>query len=266
MSGLSYEEFIELNDAFERGEAKACDLERLEPYRARRAVMLASGAGTRLRPITINTPKPMVNVNGRRIISTLLDALAAIGVEEVIVVTGYLKEEFELLKRDYPYVSLVENPLYETTNNISSVCCALAANPFSFQNAYVFESDLLLNNPGILKKYQYESCYWGVKVDETPDWCFDTEDGYISDLHKGGKDCYHMFGISYWTAEDGKKIANDVPGVFEDAVHHQRFWDDVPCVLKKKKYRIRLNECSFDDVAEIDTVAELRAIDPRYKL
>ena len=64
---LSYEEFRILDARYEAGTATAEDLERLEPYRAKRAVLLASGFGKRLLPITINTPKPLVNVNGRRI-------------------------------------------------------------------------------------------------------------------------------------------------------------------------------------------------------
>ena len=46
----------------------------------------------------------------------------------------------------------------------------------------------------------------------------------------------------------------------------QRFWDDVPCVLRSQNYRIRIEECTFDDVAEIDSFAELQEIDSRYRV
>lgn len=266
MKGLLFEEFSRLEAEAEAGMISAKGLELLEPYRARRAVLLASGIGSRMVPITINTPKPLVNVNGRRIIATLLDALLAAGVEDIIVVTGYLKDEFELLRRDYPSIRLVENPRYSTTNNISSACRALEADPDAFKNAYVFESDLLLKNPRLIKQYRYESCYMGVKVGQTPDWCFDVSGGYIRDLHKGGQDCHHMFGISYWTSEDGGKLARDLPECFAEEGNRQRFWDDVPCVLRGERYRIRIQECSFDDIAEIDSFEELQEIDPRYRV
>ena len=263
MGKLTYEEFEKLAAKYEAGEATDEDLDLLEPYRAKRAVLLASGFGSRMMPITINTPKPLVDVNGRKIISTILDALLAIDVTEIYIVTGYKRECFELLKLDYPTVTLLENPIYASTNNISSACVAKGF----FQNAYAFESDLFLKNPGLLKKYRYYSCYMGVPVDETPDWCFDTEDGIIADLHKGGKDCHHMYGISYWTAEDGAKLATDLPECFAtDDETKQRFWDDVPCVIRRDNYEIRVEECTFDDIDEIDSFAELQEIDPRYRV
>jgi len=184
-------------------------------------------------------------------------------VTEIYIVTGYLKECFELLKRDYPTITLLDNPMYDTTNNISSACVAKD----HFQNAYAFESDLFLKNPALIKKYRYYSCYLGVPVEESPDWCFESEGGIITDLHKGGTNCHHMFGISYWTAEDGAKLAVDLPAAFaQDDATKQRFWDDVPCVIRRENYRLRMEDCAFDDVDEIDSFAELQAIDPRYRI
>ena len=69
----------------------------LEPYRVKRAIFLAAGFGSRLVPITLNTPKPLVLVNGKKIIETMLDACVKVGIEEIIIVTGYLNEQFEIL-------------------------------------------------------------------------------------------------------------------------------------------------------------------------
>lgn len=272
MGQLTAEEFRALEEKYEQGTATAQDLAALEPYRARRAVLLASGFGSRMLPITINTPKPLVNVCGRRIIETILDALLAIDVTEIYIVTGYLKENFTLLKEKYPTITLLENPIYDTTNNISSAC---VAHDF-FQNAYVFESDLYLRNPALLKKYRYESCYMGVPVQHTDDWCFDVMDGRVLNLHKGGSAgqdaagkktaCCHMFGISYWTAVDGARLAHDLPECFEHEEYKQRFWDDVPCVIRHDAYSIAVEQCTFDDVAEIDSFAELQQIDERYRV
>ena len=263
MESLSEQQFRLLEEKYENGTATPDDLQALEPYRAKRAVLLASGFGSRMLPITINTPKPLVNVNGKRIIETILDALLAIDVTEIYIVTGYLKEQFRLLLDDYPTVTLLENPIYDSTNNISSACVARDL----FQNAYVFESDLFLSNPALLKKYRFQSCYMGVPVEETPDWCLDVENGRIVDLHKGGKSTNHMYGISYWTAEDGAKLAVDLPECFEENDENkQRFWDDVPCVLRNARYDIAVEACTFDDVAEIDSFSELQEIDSRYRV
>ncbi len=260
---LNQQQFEELEARYEAGTASDKDLELLEPYRVKRAVLLASGFGSRMRPITINTPKPLVRVNGRRIIESLIDPLLKLGIEEIYVVVGYLAEEFELLKRSYPNIMLIHNPLFSSANNISS---ALAASEH-FQNAYVFESDLLLINPSLLKRYNYSSYYLGVPVDSTPDWCFETRDGNITNLKKGGEECHHMFGISYWTQEDGARLAQDLADAFNASEENkQRFWDDVPCVLMRDHYQVRLRECAFTDIAEIDSLRELQELDPSYRI
>ena len=72
-------------------------IEALEPYRVQRAVFVAAGFGSRLVPITLNTPKPLIRVQGERIIDTLLDAVVKAGIEEIIIVRGYLSEQFDQL-------------------------------------------------------------------------------------------------------------------------------------------------------------------------
>lgn len=261
MSTLTRAEFDERLDRWRAGAATEADLADLEPYRARQAVLLASGLGSRLAPITVNTPKPLVDVCGTPIIDTIVKPLVDAGIESICVVTGYRAEQFELLRRRWPQVELVYNPLYDSTNNISS---AVAAGD-RFRNAYVFESDLYIKNPALITPYRYRSCYLGVPVEATDDWCFDTDaDGRILDLHRGGTDCFHMFGVSYWTAEDGARLAEDLPVAFAEEANRQRFWDDVPCVLANDRYDVHVEPVTFDDIAEIDSLAELQAMDPRY--
>lgn len=62
----------------------------------------------------------MVLVNGKRIIETLLDAVVKAEIEEIYIVTGYLSEQFEILKKKYPQIKFVENNMYNEANNISS--------------------------------------------------------------------------------------------------------------------------------------------------
>lgn len=258
---LTEDEFDRLVAKVEDGLATSDDLALLEPYRAKRAVLFASGFGSRMLPITVNTPKPLVRVKGRRIICSILDALLAVGIEDIVIVRGYLKDEFDVLLKDYPTITFVDNPIYDTTNNISS---AVAVGD-GYRCAYVFESDLYLKNPAIIKRYQYHSNYLGVPVEQTPDWCFDTSDGIITDLHKGGSCCHHMYGISYWTDEDGAKLPGDLAKAFAEEQYQQRFWDDVPCIIERDNYRLRIRECTFDDIDEIDSFQELCEIDPIYR-
>ncbi|GHV10734.1 hypothetical protein FACS189491_00760 [Spirochaetia bacterium] len=236
--------------------------EALEPYRVKRAVFIAAGFGSRLVPITLNTPKPLVRVKGVRIIDTLLDAVIAAGIEEIIIVRGYLGEQFDQLLYKYPNIKFLENPLYNEANNISSAMCVR----YQLQNAYVLESDLLLSNSALIHKYQYDSNYLGVPVEVTDDWCFETKNGVITKLRVGGRNCHHMFGISYWNKQDGAKLAEHIKKVYEMPGGKERYWDQVALEYFIKEYEITVRECSFEDIIEIDTFSELKKLDETYRV
>jgi len=234
----------------------------LEPYRVKRAVFIAAGFGSRLVPITFNTPKPLVRVNGVRIIDTLLDAVCAAGIGEIVIVRGHLSEQFDQLKYKYPNIQFLENPIYNESNNISSAMCAR----FMLQNAYVLESDLFLKKPALISKYQYTSNYLGVPVELTDDWCFETHDNIITRLKVGGTNCHHMFGISFWNQTDGAKLAEHIRQVYQMPGGKERYWDQVALEYFIKDYAVEVRECSFDDIVEIDTLNELKNIDENYRL
>lgn len=233
----------------------------LQPYKVERAVFIAAGFGSRLVPITLNTPKPLVRVNGIRMIDTLLDAVIAAGIEEIYVVRGYLGEQFDQLLYKYPNIKFIENPLYNDANNISS---ALLARHL-LQNAYVLEADLVLSNPDIITKYQYSSNYLGVPTDHTDDWCFETKNKVITSVKVGGTNCYHMFGISYWDKEAGAKLYADIKKVFDSPGGKERYWDQVPLEYCLSNYTVEVRECTFDDIVEIDSFADLKKVDPVYR-
>lgn len=232
----------------------------LEPYKVKRAVFIAAGFGARLVPITLNTPKPLVRVKGVRMIDTLLDAVVRAGIEEIVIVRGYLGEQFDQLKYKYPQIRFLENPLFNEANNISSALIAR----YLLQNAYVFEADLVLYNPDLIQKYQYTSNYLGVPVKSTDDWCFEVKNRVITKCYIGGTDCYHMFGISYWNADDGAKLAEDIKKVYEMPGGKERYWDQVALEYCIKNYKVEVRPCTFDDIIEIDTYSDLKKLDNTY--
>ena len=235
-------------------------IDALEPYRAKRAIFIAAGFGSRMVPITLNTPKPLVRVHGRRIIDTLLDACLEAGINEIYVVRGYLSEQFDQLLYKYPMIKFLENPLYNEANNISSALIAR----YMLSNAYVFEADLLVSNPKIIKKYHYTSNFLGIRTERTDDWCFAVKDGVIIEQKVGGENCWQMVGISYWSEADGHRLSQDVADVYAMPGGKERYWDQVPLLYRKEHYSVEVRECCFDDIVEIDTFRELKAIDKTY--
>ena len=234
----------------------------LEPYRVKRAVFIAAGFGSRLVPITLNTPKSLIRVKGERIIDSMLDAVIKAGIEEIIIVRGYLSEQFDQLLYKYPNIKFIKNPAYNETNNISSAMCAR----FNLSNAYILEADILLKNPELIKKYQYCSNYCGVKCDSTDDWCLSANKGRVTGVSVGGVNGYRMVGISYWTEKDGKHLSECIEKVYKMPGGKERYWDNVPLTYFINDFDIHIRECSFDDFVEIDTYNELKALDSVYRI
>ena len=235
-------------------------LKLLEPYRVKRAIFLAAGFGSRMVPITLNTPKPLVLVHGKRLIDTLLEACIEAEIEDIVIVTGYLSEQFEVLTKKYPQIKFVKNEIYNEANNISSAYLVRDL----FSNAYVLESDLYLYNKNLIRKYEYKSNFLGKKVDMTDDWCFEVKNGIITKQKQGGYDCYQMYGISYYSSEYQEQISKDLEKVFTSPGGKEKYWEQVILDVCKNNYKIYLRECQEGDIIEIDTFNELKQIDKTY--
>ena len=244
------------------GQITDAGINALEPYRVKRAVFIAAGFGSRLVPITFNTPKPLVRVHGVRIIDHLIDACLRAGINEIYIVRGYLAEQFDQLLYKYPMIHFLENPVYNEANNISSSLVAKSI----LSNAYVFEADLLLSNPNIIKKYHYTSNFLGIKKDRSDDWRFRVKDGIIIEQEVGGEgdDIWQMVGISYWNDRDGRKLSEDIAKVYQSPGGKERYWEQVPLRYCKENYQVEIRDCSESDIVEIDTFKELKTIDPTY--
>ena len=236
-------------------------LKLLEPYKVRKALILAAGFGSRLAPVTLDTPKPLVKVNGVRIIDTLLDALIEKGITNITIVRGYKKEKFDELLEKYPFLTFVDNPDFNVTNNISSAMKVADM----IDRCYICEADLLISNKDIIRKYEFETNYLGAKVMETDDWYFKKVNGYIGEYGQGGEDCYQQFGISYWDEKDSVKLKNNLKKLYASKGGKEQFWDAVPLKVYKKDFKIRIRNCHKEDIVEIDNFSELVAIDPSYE-
>ena len=255
ISELQEKEYIDNNNMItEKGKLA------LEPYRVKRAIFIAAGFGSRLVPITLNTPKPLVKVHGKRMIETLLDAVVKAEIEEIIIVRGYLGEQFEVLLHKYPNIKFVNNSLYNEANNISSAYIVRD----KMENAYVLESDLVLSNENLIRKYEYTSNFLGIPVDVTDDWCVESKNGIITKEKIGGTNCHQMIGISFYNSEDGKKLKNDIADVFNSPGGKEKYWEQVQLVERKNNYKIAVRECKREDIIEIDTFNELKKIDKTY--
>ena len=232
----------------------------LEQYRVRKAIILAAGFGSRMLPATKDKPKPLVLVNNVRIIDTLLDALIKAEINDIVIVTGYKGDRFNELLNKYPPIKLANNPIFDKTNNISSIMTVLN----QLDCCYICEADLYISNPNIITKYQYCSNILGSYSLQTDDWSFKMNNGFIDQYQKGNTYCYNYYGISFWTRDDSIKLKNDFKEVYNNG-GTDYFWEFVPLVLKKDNYQVEIRQCQKEDIMEIDNYYELQQIDSSYK-
>lgn len=224
-------------------------------HKIERAIIMAAGMGTRLKPATDDTPKPMVKVNGVRMIDTVIDALHANGINEIHIVTGYLAGRFSEVKQKYPDVDILYNPYYETRNNISSMFVAREY----LQNAICVDGDQIIYNPEILSPYFDYSGYAGSLLhDETDEWVMQTDElGIVTSASIGGNHGWQLFGISRWTSEDGLKLKRYIEEEYLVKKNYDIWWDNIPLFIHPEDFKLKVRRIMKGDLKEIDNFYEL---------
>ena len=234
----------------------------MNEFTAERAVILAAGSGSRMAPVTLDTPKPLVRIKGVRIIDTLIDALLEAGIEDITLVRGYKKEQFDELLEKYPSLRFVDNDLYGTTGSISS---ARAALKYIKDGCYFCEADLLIRQPEIIRRYHASSDYLGSYARETDGWCLQEVGGRAVNYRKGNIECFNCYGISFWTPEDCDKLRADIEEAWNEDGGKSLSFEQIPLDIYKDNYDVKIHECQKGDVIKTDTYHDLIALDPSYK-
>lgn len=228
-----------------------------------KAIIMAAGIGKRMQPVTLDIPKPLIEIKGTRMIDTVIQGLHANGIYEIYIVVGYMKEKFKSLKNIYKGITLIENPYYDTCNNISSLYVARD----HIENAIILDGDQIIYNHDILNPNFEKSGYNAIWTDtKTEEWLMEVVDGKVTSCSRtGGINGWQLFSISRWSAEDGRKLKKHLELEFDKNQNRQIYWDDVVMFCHFEDYDLSIRPMNFGDVIEVDNFNELIALDSTYE-
>lgn len=216
------------------------------------AIILAAGFGMRMVPINLAAPKALLEVNGEPLIERIIKQLREVGVKDITIVVGFMKECFDYLIDEYG-VKLIVNPDYASKNNLSSL--ALVADNIS--NTYIVPSDIWCDrNP-----FNIHEMYSWYMVSDIVDNESDVRVNRKAELvkvreHDGGN---AMVGIAYLVEDDAKFLRCKIKAAAASGDHDEDFWENV--LYKDEKMVIPARVVHASNVVEINTYEQLRELD-----
>lgn len=231
-------------------------------HKVKHAIIMAAGKGTRLKPITDVMPKPLIKVNGTTMIESIISALHSNKIYKIYIVVGYLKEQFEFLKKKYRGIKLIFNPYFDTCNNISSLFVIRD----HISNAIILDGDQIIKNYKVLSVEFEKSCYNVVWCpDDTNEWLLSVMNDSVKSCSRvGGYNGWQLYSISRWTKSDGKKLKKYLEKEFILNRNRSIYWDDIPLNIYLNNFNLGIFKMNQEDVCEIDCIDELKTIDKTY--
>ncbi len=226
-----------------------------------RAIIIAAGQGNRLHPVTLETPKPLVKINGVRMIDTSIQALKHNGIREIYIVAGYKKEKFYEVYGSDPIVQIIENPFFDKGNNVTSLYFAREF----LEDSFIIEGDLIISNEKVFRPEIDRSGYCAKWKNIVPEWALEVKDRQIAGCNiSGGTNSYQLFGISMWTQKDGRTLKTLLENQIERIKDWNIYWDQIPLFLNKNCFHLGIREIPDQALEEIDTFEELCQKDKSY--
>lgn len=220
-----------------------------------RAIILAAGMGTRLRPLTLTRPKSLIEVKGTSLIERQIVFLKERGIDEIIVVTGYLAEQFQFLKEKYG-VELIYNDKYDVYNNFYTMYLVKEY----LSDAYVIDADnYLVEN--IFDPTIQESAYFSAyKVGFKDEWLLECDaNQQVQKIVVTSGEGSILSGVSYWNEESGQVLNRLIDEHFAASSFSDLYWDNL---VKDNLDKIQVfkRDIPSDAIFEVDSLEDLEVL------
>lgn len=216
------------------------------------AVILAAGFGMRMVPINLSTPKAFLEVNGERLIERLIVQLNEVGVNDITVVVGFMKDSFEYLIDEYG-VKLAYAADYASTNNIHSLNTVVD----KISNTYIVPCDIWCDRNPFRTNELYSWYMVSDLVDDVSNVRINRKMELVKVMPSAAGN--RMIGIAYLTNSEAEIVKRRIKDYCKDQAYDDKFWEEALYTNDRMIVQARVVHTS--DVVEINTYEELKDLD-----
>jgi len=234
----------------------------LEQFQVDGALIIAAGFGSRFVPLTFETPKGLLEVFGERMIERQICQLHQVGIKNITIMVGYLKEKFEYLIDKYG-ITLLYNPEYSHKNTLATIYHA--RNALYGHNMYVLSSDNWLRE-NMFHAWEIGAWYSSVYMEgDTSEWALlYNKKKRITQVSIGGHDSWVMYGPVYFSREFSEQFLPLLERAYASPGTEQMYWEHV-LMHHIQELEIYINQQSIKQIYEFENLEELRKFDPKYQ-
>lgn len=233
--------------------------EYLEKHKIKNAVILAAGVSSRFVPLCFEKPKGLLSVKGEVLIERQIRQLHEVGIDEIYIVVGFMKEKFFYLKEKYG-VTIIETTDFRIRNNHASVWAAKEV----LGNTIISSSDLYFNK-NIFQKYAFDSYYCTVYKEGKTDERGITTDIYdkIISTFYDAADVWVTLGYAFFSESFSNKFIEILSEEYNKPETISKFWADIQDEHLQQLY-MYAKRCDNNIIYEFDSLEELREFDDEY--
>ena len=220
------------------------------------AIILAAGFGMRMVPINLERPKGLLEVNGETLIERIIKQLRDVGIKDIYIVVGFMKEAYEYLIDEYK-VKLIINNEYVNKNNLHSLKYALNY----LSNTYIIPCDIWCEENPFNKDEFYSWYMISKKNDKNSIVRLNSKEELVKEKEKGNAN--KMIGISYLDKKLSEFVKTKVNTLCKNIKFDNAFWEEA--LFEKNKMKVFAKKVDDNKVCEINTYEQLRDLDDKSR-